>query len=74
MLDLERFRLLKAMEDKNTPKKKRRQKFSATSEKKKFCQKNTSEKETSVMDGGRKDLKKKKNVHESHLCKGGLNK
>lgn len=47
------------MEDKNTPKKKRRQKFSATSEKKKFCQKNTSEKETSVMDGGRKDLKKK---------------
>lgn len=34
MLDLERFRLLKAMEDKNTPKKKRRKKFSATSEKK----------------------------------------
>ena len=74
MLDLERFRLLKAMEDKNTPKKKKKKKIFRDFGKKKFCQKNTSEKETSVMDGGRKDLKKKKNVHESHLCKGGLNK
>lgn len=70
MLDLERFRLLKAMEDKNTPKKKRRQKFSATSEKKKFCQKNTSEKETSVMDGGRKDLKKKRMFMKVIFAKG----
>ena len=53
MLDLERFRLLKAMEDKNTPKK---EKFSATSEK--ILSKHQ-RKETSVMDGGRKDLKKR---------------
>ena len=65
MLDLERFRLLKAMEDKNTPKKKT--KFSATSEKK-----------NSVKTPAKKKLRlwmeekgpKKKNVHESHLCKG----
>ena len=55
MLDLERFRLLKAMEDKNTPKKEDKN-FPRL--RKKNSVKNTSEKETSVMDGGRKDLKK----------------
>lgn len=69
MLDLERFRLLKAMEDKNTPKKKKTKIFRDFG-KKKFCQKNTSEKETSVMDGGRKDLKKKRMFMKVIFAKG----
>ena len=55
MLDLERFRLLKAMEDKNTPKKKEDKIFRDFG--KKILSKHQ-RKETSVMDGGRKDLKK----------------
>lgn len=73
MLDLERFRLLKAMEDKNTPKKKEDKNFPRL-RKKKILSKKHQRKRNFGYGWREKGPKKKKNVHESHLCKGGLNK
>lgn len=70
MLDLERFRLLKAMEDKNTPKKKEDKNFPRHFRKKKILSKKHQRKRTSVMDGGRKEPKKKRMFNEVTLPKG----